>query len=45
MQTTTVDVQYNTGEHCSKTTTIERLGYLSAITLNLALGIIFIILD
>ena len=45
MQITTVKIEDNTKEYCNKITNFERLGYVLAITLNLALGFIFTILD
>jgi hypothetical protein len=45
MQIITVKIEDNVEENCNKITNFERLGYVFAITLNLALGFIFTILD
>jgi hypothetical protein len=45
MQITTTDVQYQTEENFNKITSFERLGYMLAITLNIALGLMFTMLD
>ena len=45
MQTTTTDIQYQAQDNYNKIGSFERLGYMLAITLNLALGLMFTILD